>query len=146
MSYFINLFNTIYNYLFNKQENIAGSDLSLVIERHIGYNIAIGIGKHGQMLKYFDTYYILVNVVFEDRKLIYEWIKYNDNDNKIILEFEKQKDDEKIHFKLIDNTNNANTNATTNNNLILEYGLFRKDIYKKIGIPETKDIDYLYNF
>ena len=142
MSYFVNLFNSIYNYLFNKQENIAGGDLSLFIQRYIGYSITIGFGKHGQMLKYFDSYYILVNVVFEDMKLSYEWIKYNDNDNKIILEFEKQKDDKKIHFKLIDNTNNTN-NATTNNNLILEYGLFRKDHYEKIGILATKDIDYL---
>lgn len=95
------------------------------------------------MLKYFDSYYILVNFVVEDRKLSYEWIKYNDNDNKIILEFEKQKNDEKIHFKLIDNTN---ANANINTNCILEYGLFHKDIYNKIGMSETKDIDNLSNF
>jgi len=143
MSFLPNIFTSIYNYLFNKQENITDYNLSLVIERHIGYNISIGLGKQGQMLKYFDSYYILVNFVVEDRKLSYEWIKYNDNDNKIILEFEKQKNDEKIHFKLIDNTN---ANANINTNCILEYGLFHKDIYNKIGMSETKDIDNLSNF
>lgn len=154
-----NIYSTIKNYLNEQKRTTVPNKPYYLFERHIGYGLQIGLGnceEHisetpitttKQLLHYNDNYYELDNLQQSENKLNYQWCDMQNQDNKLILEFEKKTDD-KIYFKLLDaklsDNDNINTPLVPKN--ILEIGLFNHKLYKKINMPETKDIDVISDF
>lgn len=137
----------------------------LIIERHIGEDLNIGLGNYptiskstDQMLKYKNKYYKLDSMNYiKHSKLSYTWIPIaeitqlncdvlvmdggnginkNTNDT-LLLEFERIQPIT-INYKL--------THIQPNNNNILQQGVFYISKFKPIGMPNTIEIDKLYDF
>jgi hypothetical protein len=131
----------------------------IIIERHIGENLEVGLGKYPtnidnksttQLLQYHDKYYWLDKFTKEDKKLLYNWINMQNSKEHVLLEFEKVPP-ESVIYKLIQ-TKDANSSANAKSEkdkpktVILQEGYFHYKLFKPIGMMETYYIDELANF
>lgn len=174
----VNQFVSSIRKFINEQQtnmNMKANIPTIIIERQIGENLQVGLGKYPtnmknnegiayksvtQLLKYQNTYYGFEKFNKEDTKLLYHWINIAEPKEQVLLEFEKVPPASVI-YKLIQTkdanssaNSSANVSANSNGrlekdktkNVILQEGYFHYKFFKPIGMMETYYIDEIATF
>lgn len=152
----VNQFVSSIRKFINEQQtnmNMKANIPTIIIERQIGENLQVGLGKYPtnienksttQLLQYRNTYYGFEKFNKEDTKLLYHWINIAEPKEHVLLEFEKVPP-ASITYKLIQ-TKDANSNANSSANSSANFsananGRLEKDIEKEKEKDKEKDKD-----